>query len=161
MNVKFISKWTWNLYPNEREIYIQMNVKFISKWTWNLYSNEREIYIQMNVKFYRWKRDLVRYESLNTAYCRVASNSIYDITYDGLEKGRNTPLFLRYAMWIQLLSNKISTSCVWLYCTNLYYSLVGLNNSAINKSSEMSMLQIQCKPQLPNKPIQLCRQHSG
>jgi len=25
--------------------------------------------IQMNKKFYRWKRDLVRYQRLNIAYC--------------------------------------------------------------------------------------------
>jgi len=29
-------------------------------------------------------------------------------------------LFLRYVMWIKLLSNKLSTSCVWLYSTHFY-----------------------------------------
>jgi hypothetical protein len=40
----------------------------------------------MNKKFYRWKRDLVRYQRLNIAYCIVAWNSIYDQPDDGLEK---------------------------------------------------------------------------
>jgi len=45
----------------------------------------------MNNKFYRLKRDLVRYQRLNIAYCIVASNRIYDQPDDGLEKkkGRN------------------------------------------------------------------------
>jgi hypothetical protein len=46
--------------------------------------------IQMKNKCYRWKRDLVRYQRLNIAYCSVASNRIYDQPDDGLEtKGRN------------------------------------------------------------------------
>jgi hypothetical protein len=46
--------------------------------------------IQINKKFYRWKRDLVRYERLNIAYCIVASNRTYDQTNDGLEKKAET-----------------------------------------------------------------------
>jgi hypothetical protein len=46
--------------------------------------------IQTKKKFYRRKRDLVRYQRLNIAYCMVASNRIYDQTDDGLEKKAET-----------------------------------------------------------------------
>jgi len=38
---------------------------------------------------------------LHNAYCIVVSNRIYDQPEDGLEKGRNMYLFLRYAMGIK------------------------------------------------------------
>ena len=39
-------------------------------------------------KFYQSKLDIVRYQSLNIAYCIVVSNRIYDQPDDGLEKER-------------------------------------------------------------------------
>ena len=38
------------------------------------------------MKFYSSKRDLVRYQRLNIAYCIVVSNRIYDQPDDCLEK---------------------------------------------------------------------------
>jgi len=53
--------------------------------------------------------------------CTVGCSYVWVLEYTGNVRGFFTYLCeRRYAMWIKLLSNNISTSCIWLCSTYLY-----------------------------------------
>ena len=94
--------------------YFKFHNNFIFKRTWN-FIDENEISL--------YTKDLILHIVQLTRIGYMIKLTI------AWKKRRNMYLFLRHAMWKELLSNKISTSCVWLCCTSVYDFTQKVHNS--------------------------------